>query len=227
MVLLLKLQLHWIVISVWQKYQTRQNVQYCLPDDEHKTVETSRRWSKVRFITGSQGPDVRSGTALHICNLDDRSGWVVSLKPRPLYPLERLGTHCTEGWVGPRASLDVYENLAPTEIRSPDRSTRNQSLYQLSYPGTHVEENNNLIKILIWKVYILFLEIYNYFLVCGTKNFPKHYFSFGHPLVSKNNQWSSRSCSKFEIKNVYLSTDLDSYEYIPAAYVTIHCMIWP
>jgi hypothetical protein len=33
-------------------------------------------------------------------------GWVVSTTPRPLYPRERLGTHCTEGWVGPRAGLD-------------------------------------------------------------------------------------------------------------------------
>jgi hypothetical protein len=29
--------------------------------------------------------------------------------PRPLYPRERPGTHCTAGWVGPRAGLDVCE----------------------------------------------------------------------------------------------------------------------
>ena len=27
-------------------------------------------------------------------------GWVVSSTPRPLYPRERPGTHCTGGWVG-------------------------------------------------------------------------------------------------------------------------------
>jgi hypothetical protein len=34
---------------------------------------------------------------------------VVSTTPRPLYPCERPGTHCTGGWVGPRAGLDVCE----------------------------------------------------------------------------------------------------------------------
>ena len=31
--------------------------------------------------------------------------WVVSTTPRPLYTRERPGTHCTGGWVGPRAGL--------------------------------------------------------------------------------------------------------------------------
>jgi hypothetical protein len=37
--------------------------------------------------------------------------------------------------VGPRAGLDRCGNLANTGIRSPDRPTRSQSLYRLSYPG--------------------------------------------------------------------------------------------
>jgi hypothetical protein len=36
-----------------------------------------------------------------------QKGWVVSTTPRPLYHRERPGTHCTGGWVGPRAGLDV------------------------------------------------------------------------------------------------------------------------
>ena len=35
-----------------------------------------------------------------------RWGWVVSATPRPLYPRERIGTHCTGCWVDPRAGLD-------------------------------------------------------------------------------------------------------------------------
>ena len=35
-----------------------------------------------------------------------RWGLVASTTPRPLYPRERPGTHCTGGWVGPRAGLD-------------------------------------------------------------------------------------------------------------------------
>jgi hypothetical protein len=52
---------------------------------------------------------------------------VVSTTPRPLYPREIPGTHCTGGWVGPRAGLDVCEKSRPTRIRSPDRPARNQS----------------------------------------------------------------------------------------------------
>jgi hypothetical protein len=33
-------------------------------------------------------------------------GCVVNVTPRPLYPLERPGTHCIGGWVVLRAGLD-------------------------------------------------------------------------------------------------------------------------
>ena len=47
--------------------------------------------------------------------------------PQPLStPQERPGTHCTGGWVGPRACLDGRKPR-PTGIRSPDRPA------QLSY----------------------------------------------------------------------------------------------
>jgi hypothetical protein len=38
---------------------------------------------------------------------------VVSTTPWPLYPRERPGTHCTGGWVGPRAGLDLSEKSHP------------------------------------------------------------------------------------------------------------------
>ena len=31
---------------------------------------------------------------------------VINATPRLLYPRERPGTHCTGGWVGPRAGLE-------------------------------------------------------------------------------------------------------------------------
>ena len=55
--------------------------------------------------------------------------------PTVLYPRERPGTHCTGGWVGPRAGLDRCEKFAPTGIRSPDRPARSKSLYRPSYPA--------------------------------------------------------------------------------------------
>ena len=40
---------------------------------------------------------------------------VVNATPRPLYTLQRLGTHFIGGWVGPRKGA---ENLASLGIRS-------------------------------------------------------------------------------------------------------------
>jgi hypothetical protein len=82
-----------------------------------------------------EGPEGVRGIPILFLDLGAGMGWVVSTTPRPLYPRERPGTHCTGGWVGPRAGLDVCEKFVPTEIRSPDRPARSQSLYRLSYPG--------------------------------------------------------------------------------------------
>jgi hypothetical protein len=63
--------------------------------------------------------------------------WVVNTTPRPLYPLERPGTHCTEGWLGPRTGLDwCGKSRLPTGIRSPDRPARSESLYLIRDLGS-------------------------------------------------------------------------------------------
>jgi hypothetical protein len=56
---------------------------------------------------------VGRGIALLFLDLGARRGWVVSTRPRPLYLRERHGTHCTGGWVGLRACLDVCEKSRP------------------------------------------------------------------------------------------------------------------
>ena len=56
-----------------------------------------------------------------------------------LTPLERPGTHCTEGWVGLRAGLDWCGKSRLTGIRSPDRPAPRQSLYRLRYPAHRVQ----------------------------------------------------------------------------------------
>ena len=64
-------------------------------------------------------------------------------------PLERPGTHCIGGWVGPRVGLDGCEKLAPTGIRTHDHPVRSESLYQLRHPGPvllsvyHYQDNVN------------------------------------------------------------------------------------
>ena len=46
-------------------------------------------------------------------------GLVVNDTPQPLYPQERLGTHCTGGWAVPRACMDgCGKSHPPTGIRS-------------------------------------------------------------------------------------------------------------
>jgi hypothetical protein len=64
---------------------------------------------------------------------------VVSDTPRPLYPRERPGTHCTAGCVDLRASLDCCgKPRFSTRFRTPDRPTLSQLLFQPRYRGLHV-----------------------------------------------------------------------------------------
>jgi hypothetical protein len=62
--------------------------------------------------------------------------------PAAFYPQERIpGTHCTGGWVDPRAGPDteargkILSPLPGMELRSPGRPSRSQTLYRLSYPA--------------------------------------------------------------------------------------------
>jgi hypothetical protein len=74
-------------------------------------------------ITGPRGPQASKGIALLIRDHSARRGWVVSIMPRPLYPWERPSTHCTGGWVDPRASLDVCEKSHPHQDLIPAPSS--------------------------------------------------------------------------------------------------------
>jgi hypothetical protein len=46
-----------------------------------------------------------------------------------LYPRKRPGTHCTEGWVGPRAGLDVCEKSRPNWDSMPGPSGPYRELF--------------------------------------------------------------------------------------------------
>ena len=63
-------------------------------------------------------------------------GWVVSATPRPLYPWERPGTHCTGGWVGHRAGLDGCGKFRPhrNSIPGPSNPYRVAIPTELSRP---------------------------------------------------------------------------------------------
>jgi hypothetical protein len=68
--------------------------------------------------------------------------------PAAFYPRGKYyGTHCTGGWVGPRAGLDAETRrkiLCPCRGSNPGRPVRSQSLYWLSYPGS---------MIIVWTVF--------------------------------------------------------------------------
>ena len=46
--------------------------------------------------------------------------------------------------MGPRQVWKGGENLARTEIRSPDRPARSESLYRLSYPGPYLNTHTSV-----------------------------------------------------------------------------------
>jgi hypothetical protein len=66
-----------------------------------------------------------------------RGGWSAPLPGRftpgkdPVPIVQEAGWAPGPVWMGAK-------NLVPTGIRSPDRPARSQSLYRLSYPGSHV-----------------------------------------------------------------------------------------
>jgi hypothetical protein len=76
-----------------------------------------------------EDPEEGRVVALLFLDLGTRRRWVVSTTPLPLYPQERPSTHCTGGWVGPRASWTCVKNLTHTGIRSLDQPAHSQFLY--------------------------------------------------------------------------------------------------
>jgi hypothetical protein len=62
-------------------------------------------------------------------------GCVVNATPGRFTPEKDPVPHCIGGWVGPRAGLDGYGNLARTGIRSAELPAHSDLLYRLSYPG--------------------------------------------------------------------------------------------
>ena len=61
----------------------------------------------LRLCTGRTAHRGSIGINLPFHDHGTRTWWGVSVTPRPaLYPRGRPGTHCTGGWVGPRAGLD-------------------------------------------------------------------------------------------------------------------------
>jgi hypothetical protein len=59
--------------------------------------------------------------------------------PTVLYPRERPGTHCTGGWVGPRAGLD-WRKISPHRNSNPDRPARSPAPIPTELPGPPIRD---------------------------------------------------------------------------------------
>jgi len=72
------------------------------------------------FLYSTQSLRVSRGTAVLFSKTFD-TRWGLAGHPHApaaSTPVERPGTHCTGGWLGPRAGLDGRKNFVPTGIRS-------------------------------------------------------------------------------------------------------------
>jgi len=84
-------------------------------------------------------------------NLGARWGWVVSAMPRPLYPRERTGTHCTGGWVGLRADPERCEKsllppgLVPRTVQPVASRKRHSSHWEKYLPDHTASQPKTLL----------------------------------------------------------------------------------
>ena len=90
----------------------------------------------LRLCTGRTAHRRIRGIALLFHDHGTRRGWGVSVTPWPLFTTGKEPVPIVQeaGWA-PGPIWTGAENLAPTGIRSPDRPTLSQSLYQLRYPA--------------------------------------------------------------------------------------------
>ena len=90
----------------------------------------------LRPCTGRTAHRGMRGIALLFLDHGTRRWCEVSVTPRPLFTTGKdPGTHCTGGWVGPRAGLDRCGKSRLHRDSIPNRPAHSQSLYRLSYPA--------------------------------------------------------------------------------------------
>ena len=101
----------------------------------------------LRLCAGRTAHRGSRGIALLFHDHGTRRGERSASRPDRSYPRERPGTHCTGGWVGPRASLDRCGKSRPHRDSIPGPPARSQSLYRLSYRALNLPNtfSSNLI----------------------------------------------------------------------------------
>jgi hypothetical protein len=103
-----------------------------MPPEVHGKVKVKVKVTLVqalRFCTGRTAHRESRGIALHFHDHDTRRGEGKASRSGRSLPRERPSTHCTGGWVSPRADLDRCGKSRPTWIRSPNRPARRYTDY--------------------------------------------------------------------------------------------------
>ena len=133
------------------------------------SLKVKVKWTLVqalRLCTVRTAHRGSRGIALLFLDHGTRRGWGVSITPRPLFtPGERPDTHCTAGWVGPRAGLDMCgksrpppgfdpRTVQPVASRYTNYATRPISVF-LRY------HNNNYFTLYSSKLHITILPYYS------------------------------------------------------------------
>jgi hypothetical protein len=90
----------------------------------------------LRLCTDSMAHRGNRDIALLFHDHGTRSGWGVRVTPRPLFtPGKDPVPVVQEAVWAPGPVWTGAKNLAPTRVRSPDRTALSQSLYRLRYPA--------------------------------------------------------------------------------------------
>ena len=92
----------------------------------------------LRLCTGRTAYRGSGGIVLLFLDHGTRRGRGSGSRSCRFLPRKRPSTHCTRGWLGPRAGLDRGGKSRPHRDSIPNRPARSQSLYRLSYLAQHV-----------------------------------------------------------------------------------------
>ena len=93
--------------------------------------------------------------------------------PAALYPRERPGTHCTRGWVGPRAGLDrCGKSRLPHRDSIPAPSSPKPVATPTTLPGPlmYVYPNKQYKSILQWSLLVCYSSLYKNQILRNTGN---------------------------------------------------------
>ena len=123
------------VVCVIYKYAPSKNFFHAVLKIKVTYFLTIKGKGKVHPRTGYEGPDwvYRYISTLSLTSALDGVGGQHHA-PAALPPVKRPVTHFTEACVGPRVGLDGCGKSRSHRYSIPDRPTRSESLYRLSYP---------------------------------------------------------------------------------------------